>query len=137
MDALTASMAIAASGMRTQGQRLQVVTENMANAQSTSETPGGEPYRRKTISFKSQLDRARDIETVAVNRIGRDKSDFRLIHDPGHPAADEAGYVKMPNVNSMVEMMDMREASRSYEANMNVLQQARTLTTRTIDLLNP
>ncbi len=136
-DPLTAAMSIAASGMKAQGARLRIVTENLANAQSTAEVPGGDPYRRKTISFKAELDRSRDLETVAVDRIGRDKADFRLVHNPGHPAANAEGYVKLPNVNSLMEMMDMREASRSYEANMAVLQQARTLTSRTIDLLKP
>ncbi|MFM2043066.1 MAG: putative flagellar basal-body rod protein FlgC [Pseudomonadota bacterium] len=134
-DPLAASFGIAASGMKAQATRLRVVSENIANANSTAETPGGDPYRRKTIVFANVLDRALGADRVDVKRIGRDKGDFSLRHDPGHPAANAAGYVKQPNVNTLVEMMDMREAGRSYEANLNLLQQARSMVGRTIDML--
>lgn len=135
IDSLAVSFGIAASGMKAQSTRLRVVAENMANANSTSETPGGDPYRRKTVVFASVLDRALKSDSVEVKRIGRDQSDFRLEYNPGHPGADERGYVKLPNVNTLVESMDMREAGRSYDANLNVMQQARGMLSRTIDML--
>ncbi|MDG5496374.1 MULTISPECIES: flagellar basal body rod protein FlgC [Azospirillaceae] len=135
IDNLTSSFGIAAAGMKAQATRLRVVAENMANANSTSEVAGGDPYRRKTIVFSSVLDRALSADKVEVKRIGRDESDFTLRYDPSHPAADENGYIKTPNVNSLVEAMDMREAGRSYDANLNVMQQARTMLGRTIDML--
>lgn len=135
IDNLAASFGIAASGMKAQTTRLRVVAENMANANSTSEISGGDPYRRKTVVFSSVLDRALKADTVEVKRVGRDMGDFRLEYDPSHPAADADGYVKLPNVNSLVEAMDMREAGRSYDANLNVMQQARSMLGRTIDML--
>lgn len=135
IDNLVASFGIAASGMKAQTTRLRVVAENMANANSTSEVAGGDPYRRKTLVFSTELDRALKADTVEVKRIGRDMGDFKLEYDPGHPAADADGYVKLPNVNTLVEAMDMREAGRSYDANLNVMQQARSMLGRTIDML--
>lgn len=135
IDNLAASFGIAASGMKAQTTRLRVVAENMANANSTAEIAGGAPYRRKTVVFSSVLDRALKADTVEVKRVGRDMGDFRLEYDPSHPAADADGYVKLPNVNSLVEAMDMREAGRSYDANLNVMQQARSMLGRTIDML--
>ena len=135
MDPLTAIGRVAASGMRAQGKRMQVVSENIANADSTSVQPGGDPYRRKTITFQSVLDVQTGGERVEVKAIGRDRSDFRLVYDPAHPAADAQGYVKMPNVNPLIEMADMREASRSYEANLNMLDMGRQMKARTLDLL--
>lgn len=135
IDPLAASFGIAATGMKAQATRLRVVAENMANANSTAETPGGDPYRRKTIVFASILDRALGADTVEVKKIGRDTGAFTMRHDPSHPAANAEGYVKTPNVNTLVEMMDMREAGRSYEANLNLLQQARGMVGRTIDML--
>jgi flagellar basal-body rod protein FlgC len=132
---LMESLMISAAGMRVQGQRLRVVAENIANADSVSEVPGGDPYRRKTISFKNALDRELGMETVQVGKIGVDPSDFRMKYDPGNPAADEKGYVKLPNVNSLIEMSDMREAQRSYEANLRAIEVARTMLQRTIDLI--
>ncbi len=132
---LMESLKISAAGMRAQGQRLRVVAENIANADSVSEVPGGDPYRRKTISFKNALDRELGMETVQVGKIGVDPSDFRMKYDPGNPAADEKGYVKLPNVNSLIEMSDMREAQRSYEANLRAIEVARTMLQRTIDLI--
>ena len=132
---LMESLMISAAGMRAQGQRLRVVAENLANADSVSELPGGDPYRRKTISFKNQLDRELGMETVQVSKVGEDPSDFRMKYDPGNPAADAKGYVKLPNVNSLIEMSDMREAQRSYEANLRAIEVARSMLQRTIDLI--
>jgi flagellar basal-body rod protein FlgC len=132
---LMESLMVSAAGMRVQGERLRVVAENLANADSVSEVPGGDPYRRKTISFKNALDREMGLETVQVNKVGVDPSDFRMKYDPGNPAADDKGYVKLPNVNSLIEMTDMREAQRSYEANLRAIEVARTMLQRTIDLL--
>jgi flagellar basal-body rod protein FlgC len=109
--------------------------ENLANRDTTASTPEGEPYRRKTITFESRLDRALGVEEVRVKRIGRDQSEFGTRFEPGHPAADENGYVKVPNVNSFIEVMDMREAQRSYSANLNVLEVTRGMLTRAIELL--
>lgn len=135
MDPLSTALKIAATGLSAQSERLRVVSENMANAQSTGETPGSAPYQRKTISFTAELDRSSGGMVVDVTEIGRDDSAFPVEFMPGHEAADEAGYVKMPNVNVLVEMADMREANRSYEANLQVIKQARELISMTIDLM--
>jgi flagellar basal-body rod protein FlgC len=134
MDLLE-SMAISAAGMRVQGERLRVISENIANADSVSEVPGGDPYRRKTISFQNQLNRELGFDLVKVDKIGLDPSEFTRKFDPGNPAADAQGYVKLPNVNSLIEMSDMREAERSYEANLKVVQVSTSMLQRTIDLL--
>lgn len=135
MDALTSALKIAASGLSAQSDRLRVVSENLANAQSTGNTPGADPYRRKSISFVSELDRASGGTMVEVNSIDRDPSDFPVEFQPGNEAADDKGYVKLPNVNVLVEMADMSEANRSYEANLQVIKQARDLISMTIDLM--
>jgi flagellar basal-body rod protein FlgC len=132
---LTSAMSIAAAGMRAQSARLQVTAENLANAESTGLVPGDDPFRRKTVSFAADRDRASGLELVAVREIGEDSRPFELRYQPGHPAADAAGYVKYPNVNPLIELVDMREAQRSYEANLNALQMARTMLGRTLDLL--
>ena len=132
---LMESLMISAAGMKVQGDRLRVVAENLANADSVSETPGGNPYRRKVITFKNALDKELGLDTVQVSKIGVDQSDFRLKYEPGNPAADAKGYVKLPNVNSLIEMTDMREAQRSYEANLRAIEVARTMLQRTIDLI--
>ena len=132
---LNDSLKISAAGLKVQGERLRVIAENLANADSVTEVPGGDPYRRKTISFQNTLDREMGIETVEGARIGVDRSDLRLKYEPGHPAADSKGYVKLPNINTLVEMTDMREAQRSYEANLKAIEAARTMLQRTIDLL--
>lgn len=129
------AMAISASGMKAQGMRMRVVSENLANSETTTNSPDQDPYRRKTISFKSELDRANGIDKVAVDRITRDQSDYRLKYDPSHPAANAQGYVKLPNVNTLIETMDMREAQRSYEANMGSIELTRSMMTKTIDML--
>jgi flagellar basal-body rod protein FlgC len=129
------SMLIAASGMRAQAERMRVIAENLANATSTAAKPGEDPYRRQIPVFKTELDRATGAQVVEVSGVVHDTSDFREQYMPGHPAADERGYVKMPNVSSLVEMMDMREAQRAYEANLNVIDNTRTMMARTVDLL--
>ena len=129
------SMQIAASGLRAQTGRMQVIAENVANADSTAQRPGGDPYRRKIPTFRSEMDRALEANTVTLGKIRPDPTDFRTKYEPGHPAADQNGYVKYPNVNSLVEMTDMREAQRSYEANLNVIGATRRMIQRTIDLL--
>ncbi|MEP9372698.1 flagellar basal body rod protein FlgC [Mesorhizobium sp. KR1-2] len=135
MDALSATLKVAASGLTAQSERLRIVSENLANAQSTGATPGSSPYQRKTIVFSAELDRSVGASTVNVTSIDRDRSAFPLEYLPGHEAADASGYVKMPNVNVLVEMADMTEANRSYEANLQVVKQARDLISMTIDLM--
>jgi flagellar basal-body rod protein FlgC len=129
------SIAIAASGLRAQAGRMRVLSENIANADSTATRGGGDPYRRKIPTFRSEVDRALDAKVVTLGRVRPDQGEFRNKYEPGHPAADANGYVKYPNVNSMVEMTDMREAQRSYEANLNVIGATRRMLQRTIDIL--
>jgi flagellar basal-body rod protein FlgC len=137
-DPLQVSLKIAASGLEAQSTRLRVVSENLANAQSTGRTPGSDPYSRKTVTFSSVLDRASETPLVKASDIDVDRSPFEIEYLPGHPAADAGGYVKMPNVNIAVEMADMREANRSYEANLQIIKRTRELLSMTIDLLrNP
>lgn len=132
---LVKSMMIAASGMRAQSGRMRVLAENIANSQSTATTPGGDPYRRQIPTFKSELDRELGANTVRVGKPVADQSAFELKYMPGHPAADENGYVQMPNVNGLVEAMDMKEAQRSYEANLNMISASRRMLGQTIELL--
>ena len=134
MDLGTA-MRLATSGMKAQSARMRVTAENLANVKSTAQVPGGDPYRRKTITFAGKRDRELGAELVAVKSYGLDRGDFELRYEPGHPAADTAGYVKYPNVNAFIELMDMREAQRSYEANLSALGVARSLQQKIIDLL--
>jgi flagellar basal-body rod protein FlgC len=129
------SMAIAASGLKAQSGRMRVIAENIANADSTAQRAGGDPYRRKIPTFRSEIDRALDAQAIALGRVRTDPSEFRTKYEPGHPAADANGYVKYPNVNALVEMTDMREAQRSYEANLNVIGATRRMIQRTIELL--
>ncbi|WP_029008745.1 flagellar basal body rod protein FlgC [Azospirillum halopraeferens] len=134
-DALNSTLKIAGMGLQAQATRLRVVAENIANADSTAATRDGDPYRRKTVTFDSVLDRSLGVEVVRVKQIGRDRSDFRLVYDPSHPAANDEGYVKRPNVQTLIEMMDMREAGRAFEAGMNVIEQSRAMMSRVVDLL--
>jgi flagellar basal-body rod protein FlgC len=129
------SMGIATSGLRAQAGRMRVISENIANADSTAPTSGSDPYRRKVPTFSAQLDRALDAQVVALGRVARDNSAFRVKYEPNNPAADAAGNVKYPNVNSLVEMTDMRDAQRSYEANLNVIGATRRMIQRTLDIL--
>lgn len=129
------SIAIAASGLRAQSGRMRVIAENLANAGSTATAAGGDPYRRQLVTFESVYNSESGANEVMAGRIRLDQTDFGQRFEPGHPAADTLGYVKTPNVNTLVEMMDMREAQRSYEANLNVIESSRTMAMRTLDLL--
>ena len=129
------SIGIAASGLRAQSGRMRVIAENVANADSTGDRPGADPYRRKITTFGHHVDRELGASVVTLGRVARDGSAFRTRHDPGNPAADATGQVKLPNVNSLVETMDMREAQRSYEANLNVVSATRRMISRTLEIL--
>jgi flagellar basal-body rod protein FlgC len=132
---LDRALRISAAGMQAQATRLRVVAENLANRDSTGETPGADPYRRKTVTFRNQMDRELGVSTVRVARVGTAAGDFPVRHDPSHPAADARGYVRVPNVDSLIETMDMREAQRTYAANLSVLEVTRGMLTRTIEAL--
>lgn len=132
---LMKSLEISAAAMRAQGTRLRVISENLANAESTGEGPGDLPYRRQVVTFRNVFDRALGAETIEVADIVADPSQFERRYEPGHPSADGEGYVLYPNVDALVEMMDMREAQRSYEANLNAIEVARSMASRTIELL--
>jgi flagellar basal-body rod protein FlgC len=132
---LDRALRISAAGMQAQSSRLRGGAENIANRDSTGQTPGADPYRRKTITFRNRMDRELGTATVRVGRIGTAAGDFPQRYDPSHPAADARGYVRMPNVDSMMETMDMREAQRSYAANLQVLEVTRGMLTRTIEAL--
>ena len=134
-DPLQATLRIAGSGLEAQSVRLRVISENIANAQSTGDTPGADPYTRQTISFDSALDRSLGAPLVRVKTIGRDDAPYKVEHDPGNPAADAAGFVKMPNVDVLTELADMREANRTYEANLQVAKQSAELLGQTVSLL--
>jgi flagellar basal-body rod protein FlgC len=132
---LAKAMTISARGMDVETTRLRIIAENLANQDSTGSTPGAAAYRRKTISFESRMDQTLGVATVQVKRIGTDPGEQQLRYDPSNPAANKDGYVMQPNVNSFVEVMDMREAERSYSANLSVMQATRGMLTRTIELL--
>lgn len=134
-DPLYASMKIAGSGLDAQSHRMRIISQNIGNANSTGSTPGADPYQRKTISFATEVERATGVSTVKVEKLGVDRSPFTLMLDPGHIAADENGMVKMPNVDMLMEMADMRETIRSYEANMQAAKQARELISMTIEMM--
>ena len=135
MSDLSKSLDISASGMRAQGTRLRVISENVANAGSTAVTPEEDPYRRKLVTFGSVLNRELDASLVEVKRVSRDPAEFGQRYEPNHPAADEAGYVATSNVKTMIEMADMREAQRSYEANLKVIEASRSMVQRAIAIL--
>ena len=135
MDDVLQTLRISAAGMKTQGTRLRVIAENIANADSLATSPGELPYRRKTATFKNVLDRDLGFETVRFDRIHKDPSPFKKKYDPGHPAADADGYVLSTNVSSLIEMTDMREAQRSYEANLNVIKASKAMLNETIEVL--
>lgn len=132
---LTLSADIAASGMKAQSERLKIISQNMANADSVSADPNGEPYRRQVVSFQNYLDPATGAQKVRVNKIVKDMSPFEKKYEPNHPAADAQGYVSLPNVNPLVEMMDMKEAQRVYDANLNMLKTAREMNSSVLDIL--
>ncbi|HTC83341.1 MAG TPA: flagellar basal body rod protein FlgC [Rhizomicrobium sp.] len=130
------SMAVAASGMRAQTERMKTISENIANANSTSPVKGADTYRRKVATIQPDFDRELDATMVKAGKPLADRSDFRSQYDPGNPNADKQGYVKLPNVDSLVEIMDMREAQRSYEADLSVLESTKQMLVKTVDLLN-
>jgi len=129
------TLAVAASGLRAQAGRMRVISENIANADSTPTAPGQDPYRRKIPVFESEFDRTLGVRLVELAKTEPDTSAFRIRYEPGHPAADANGNVKYPNVNALIEMSDMREAQRSYEANINVVTATRRMIQRTLDIL--
>lgn len=130
------TMMISAYGMKAQSERARVISENIANSGTAALTPDGDPYIRKTITFKNAMDREYGRDLVKVDKVGRDtKTPVPLKYMPDHPGANEAGYVKMPNVSTIIEMSDMREAQRSYEANLGMIEQSRNMAQRTIDML--
>ncbi len=135
MSEFQKAMQVATSGMMAQNIRVRVISQNIANADSLATDPGGMPYQRQTVSFKNVMDRASGVEVVEIGNIGVDRSEFGRQFDPGHPAADANGYVLLPNVKPMIEMVDLRQAQRSYEANLRVIDVTRTMVSRTIDLL--
>lgn len=129
------SLTIAAAGLKVQSGRMRVISENIANAESTAQQPGDDPYRRRIPTFRNELDSALGVRVIALGRVATDPSDFHTRYEPGHPAADASGMVKYPNVNNMIEMTDMRDAQRSYDANVNVISATRRMVQRTIDIL--
>jgi flagellar basal-body rod protein FlgC len=130
------SMSEAAKGMKVQGVRMRVISENMANAETTATEKGGDPYQRKVVTFKNVLDKTNGQKEVAVDKVSSDNSDFIMKYDPTHPNADANGYIKMPNVNPLVELMDMREAQRSYEANLGVIDVSKQMVSETLEQLS-
>ena len=130
------SMSVAASGMRAQTERMKIISENIANASSTATSKGGDPYRRKIATITPSFDRELGATLVNAGKPMNDKSDFRNQYDPGNPNADAQGYVKLPNVDSLVEVMDMRDAQRSYEADLSVMESTKQMLAKTVDLLN-
>lgn len=132
---LTVSADVAASGMRVQAERLKVIAQNMANADSVSTTPGGEPYRRQVVSFQNYIDQETGAQMVRVDKVVKDDSPFEKKYAPNHPAADAQGYISLPNVNPLIEMMDMKEAQRAYDANLNMVKTAREMNSSVLDIL--
>jgi flagellar basal-body rod protein FlgC len=129
------SLSVAATGLRAQMGRMRVISENIANSDSVATTPGGDPYRRRIVTFSTVLDRQLGAHVVELGPIQPDTSDFLVRHEPGNPAANAAGDVKYPNVNPLIEMTDLRDAQRSYEANLNVITATRRMLQRTIDMI--
>jgi flagellar basal-body rod protein FlgC len=135
IDPLQASIRIAGAGLDAQSTRLRIISENIANSQSTADAPGGDPYVRKTVTFDNEMDRTAGLSLVRVKSIGLDETPFKIEQDPGNPAADAQGFVKTPNVDVLVELSDMREANRGYEANLQVAKQSSDLMSMTVNLL--
>lgn len=135
MSDLNKAMKIAASGMMAQNVRTRIISQNIANADSLATVPGGDPYRRQTVSFRNILDRELGAKLVDIHKVGVDKTDFEERFEPGHPAADAKGFIKLPNVNAMIEMVDLTAAQRSYQANLRVVDVARSMVTKTIEIL--
>lgn len=135
MSNLSISADIAVSGMKAQSERLRVISENLANADSVGIRPGEDPYRRQVVTFQDYVDKENGAQMVKVDKIVKDESAFVKKYAPSHPAADAQGYVSMPNVNPLIEMMDMKEAQRSYEANLTMVQTARDMNSKVLDIL--
>ena len=135
MDDIIKTMRISSAGMRVQGERLRVISQNIANADALPQDANGKPYRRQVVTFKNELDKSLGLKTVRVNKVQPDKSDFGKRYEPSHPAADPDGYVQTPNINTLIEMTDMREAQRSYEANLNAIKASKAMLNLTIDVL--
>jgi flagellar basal-body rod protein FlgC len=129
------ALSVAAAGMRAQSARMRIIAENIANAASTGDAPGSDPYQRQIPIFEAEMDHATGLEVVRMTGVDADQSEFDLRFEPGHPAADADGYVKYPNVQTLIELMDMREAQRSYEANLNMVESSRRMMERALDLL--
>ena len=136
MEELFKALSVSASGLRAQSQRMRIIAENMANAKSLPQSPDQEPYRRKILTFSNRLDRAMGVAVVTVNKVQFDQSAFTRRYDPSHPGANDEGYVQQPNVTALVEAMDMREAQRTYEANLSMISTARAMLMRTIGIIN-
>lgn len=136
MEELFKALAVSASGLRAQSQRMRIIAENMANAKSLPQSPDQEPYRRKILTFSNRLDRALGVDVVKVNKVQFDQSAFTRRYDPSHPGANADGYVQQPNVTVLIESMDMREAQRTYEANLSMISTARAMLMRTIGIIN-
>lgn len=132
---LNISADVAASGMRVQAERLKVISQNMANADSVSTTPGEAPYRRQVVSFQNYVDKETGAQMVRVDKVVKDNSPFEKRYAPNHPGADTQGYISLPNVNPLIEMMDMKEAQRAYDANLNMLKTAREMNSSVLDIL--
>jgi flagellar basal-body rod protein FlgC len=135
MDDIIKTMRISSAGMRVQGERLRVISQNIANADALPQDPKGKPYRRQVVTFRNELDKSLGLKTVRVDKVRPDKSEFGKRYEPSHPAADPDGYVQTPNVNTLIEMTDMREAQRSYEANLNAIKASKAMLNLTIDVL--
>lgn len=135
MDDIIKTMRISSAGMRVQGERLRVISQNIANADALPQDTKGKPYRRQVVTFRNELDKSLGLKTVRVAKVQPDKSDFGKRYEPSHPAADPDGYVLTPNVNTLIEMTDMREAQRSYEANLNAIKTSKAMLNLTIDVL--
>ena len=135
MEELFKALSVSASGLRAQSARMQIIAENIANSKSLPQSPGEDPYRRKVLTFSTELDRVHGVEIVKVDDVQFDQSEFKSKYDPNHPGADEAGYVLQPNVTRLIESMDMREAQRTYEANLSVISTARAMLMRTIGII--
>jgi len=135
MDDIIKTMRISSAGMRVQGERLRVISQNIANADALPQDTKGKPYRRQVVTFRNELDRSLGLKTVRVDKVRPDRSDFGKRYEPSHPAADPDGYVQTPNVNTLIEMTDMREAQRSYEANLNAIKTSKAMLNLTIDVL--
>lgn len=135
MNDFLSSLRISASGLHAQSARIRIISENLANADSAARTPDEDPYRRRIPTFKAVFDKEIGGIGVKLGRMAYDTTDFETRFEPGHPAADESGYVRYPNVNPLIEAMDMREAQRTYEANLNVVTATRQMVGRTLDIL--